>query len=147
MSSWKIEFDRKKFDLTLVKKGDHRFIYNLIKNFLKTSLSVTFLKMPSYNEFEKKYFCNDFKRYVITNELNKKVGFVVITKDDEIGYFLDSKFQGLGIGVKAVKKLMDLNPRERYFATIHIKNKSSIKLIKKLGFIPKATIYEKIKKI
>ena len=39
---------------------------------------------------------------------------------------------------------MKLNPRKRFFATINNKNESSKKLIKTLGFKPKATIYEKI---
>ena len=70
------------------------------------------------------------------------MGFVQILEDNEVGYFLDKKFQNKGIGTEAVKLLMKLNPRERYFATIHNQNEYSIKLIKKLGFLPKGTIFE-----
>ena len=74
------------------------------------------------------------------------MGFVQILKNNEVGYFVDKKYQSSGIGTEAVKILMELNPRERYFATINDKNESSKKLIEKLGFAPKATIYEKIEK-
>jgi len=124
---------------------DYRFVYDLVNKFLKTDLSVTFLKLPNYEEFVKTYFVNDYKRYIITNENNDRLGFVVITKDDEIGYFLSSEYEGKGIALQAVKQLLELNPRERYFATIHNKNKRSINLITKLGFHPKGIIYESIR--
>jgi len=73
------------------------------------------------------------------------MGFVVITKDDEVGYFLSPKHQRKGIAVEAVRMLMELNPHERYFATIHNENQSSISLITKLGFKPKGIIFEWIK--
>ena len=43
---------------------DYSFVYELIKNFLKTNLSVTFLSLPSFDEFKKSYFKNDFMRYI-----------------------------------------------------------------------------------
>jgi len=146
MNSSSKQKNRKPFELREMEKVDQKFIYKIIKDFLKSDLSVTFLKMPNYKEFEKNYFSNDYKRYMIIDSNNKKMGFVVITKDNEIGYFLSKKYQGEGIGVEAVKQLMQLNPRERYFATIHNKNNRSANLVKKLGFSPKATIYEKLMK-
>jgi GNAT superfamily N-acetyltransferase len=118
---------------------DHVFIYNLVNEFLKTDLSVTFLSMPSIDEF----FKNEIKRYIISNG-NESLGFVQILENNEVGYFLDKKFQNQGIGTECVELLMQLNPRKRFFATINDKNESSKRLIKKLGFKPKATIYEKI---
>jgi len=131
--------------LRVITEDDYRFVYELVDKFLKTDLSVTFLKLPDYEEFVKTYFVNDYKRYIITNENNDRLGFVVITKDDEIGYFLSSEYEGKGIALQAVKQLLELNPRERYFATIHNKNKRSINLITKLGFHPKGIIYESIR--
>jgi RimJ/RimL family protein N-acetyltransferase len=126
------------------KEEDYPFIYNIIKDFLKTDLSVTFLDLPDYEEFKKTYFSNDFKRYIITDEKLEDLGFVVLTKGDEVGYFLKPECQKKGIAVEAVRITMELNPRKRYFATIHNENKRSINLATKLGFKPKGTIYEKI---
>ena len=128
-----------------ITEDDYRFVYELVDRFLKTDLSVTFLKLPDYEEFVKTYFVNDYKRYIVTNDNSVRLGFVVITKDDEIGYFLSPEYEGKGIALDAVKQLIELNPRERYFATIHNKNKRSINLITKLGFYPKGTIYEGIR--
>lgn len=136
--------DSKLCKLREITHDDYHFVYELVDRFLKTGLSVTFLKLPDYEEFVKTYFVNDYKRYIITSENNDKLGFVVITKSDEIGYFLSPEYEGKGIALDAVKQLMELNPRKRYFATIHNKNKRSINLIKKLGFYPKGTIYEGI---
>jgi RimJ/RimL family protein N-acetyltransferase len=118
---------------------DQLFIYNLVSEFLKTDLSVTFLSMPSIEEF----FKNKIQRYIISDG-KESLGFVQILENNEVGYFLDKKFQNKGIGTECVELLMKINPRKRFFATINDKNKFSKKLIKKLGFKPKATIYEKI---
>ena len=118
---------------------DQLFIYNLVSEFLKTDLSVTFLSMPSIEEF----FKNKIQRYIISDG-KESLGFVQILENNEVGYFLDKKFQNKGIGTECVELLMKINPRKRFFATINNKNESSKKLIKKLGFKPKATIYEKI---
>ncbi len=134
------------FKLRQATKGDYPFIYKLIKEFLTTDLSVTFLKLPKYNEFVKTYFKSDYKRYILVNNNNEKIGFVVLTKDNEIGYFLSSEYQGKGIATKAVKMLLRLHPQKRYFATVHNENKHSINVVTRLGFYAKGTIYEKTTK-
>lgn len=135
----KIFFKNNKIFLRPATTDDHFFIYNLIENFLKMDLSVTFLKMPSFDEF----FKNNIERFMITDD-SILYGFVQILENNEIGYFLDDAYRGKGLGTEAVQLLMKLNPRERYFATINDKNEASKKLITNLGFKPKATIYEKI---
>lgn len=127
-----------------IKEKDYSFVYNIIRDFLKTNLSVTFLDLPDYEEFKKTYFLHDFKRYIITDENSEDLGFVVLTKGDEVGYFLKPECQKKGIAIEAVRMTMELNPRKRYFVTIHNDNKRSINLATKLGFKPKGTIYEKI---
>ena len=135
----KSEFNLELINLREPIKEDQQWIYNLVNDFLKTDLSVMFLKMPSLEEF----FQIDIKRYMITDGDNT-LGFVQILKNNEIGYFLDPKYGGKGIATKAVELLMEKHPADKYFATIHDKNIPSINLVKRLGFNPKATIYEKI---
>ncbi len=131
------------FKLRPATKSDYPLIYKIIREFLTTDLSVTFLKLPRYDEFVKTYFKNDYKRYILINNNNEKMGFVVLTKDNEIGYFLSHEYQGKGIATKAVKMLLKLHPRKRYFATVHNENKRSINVVTRLGFYAKGTIYEK----
>ena len=139
MTETRTYFKDKRTFLREAVKDDHPFIYKLVEDFLKTDLSVTVLKMPSFEDF----FKTETKRYTITNE-SDLIGFVQILPNNEVGYFIDKKYQNSGIGTEAVAILMQINPRERYFATINNKNGSSLKLIEKLGFKPKATIFEKI---
>ncbi len=139
MTESRIFFKDKTIFLRQAAPDDYSFIYKLVEDFLKTDLSVTVLKMPNFEDF----FKTETKRYVITNGLDL-MGFVQILPNNEVGYFMDKKYQNCGLGTEAVSILMQINPRERYFATINNKNGSSLKLIKKLGFKPKATIFEKI---
>jgi len=136
-SEKKIFFKNKIYFLRKANRDDFNFIYQLTREFIKNNLSVTHLILLPFEKF----FQNESKRYIISDGKNS-LGFVQILEDSEVGYFLDKKFQNKGIGTEAVKLLMKLNPRERYFATIHNQNEYSIKLIKKLGFLPKGTIFE-----
>ena len=135
----KIFFKNNKFFLRSAVEDDRKFIYNLITEFLTMNLSVTFLKMPSFDEF----FKNKIERFIISDG-TQSYGFVQILDNNEVGYFLDEQFRSKGLGTEAVELLMKFVPRKRYFATINDKNEPSKKLITKLGFKPKATIYEKI---
>lgn len=132
-----------KWKLRETKKDDYLFIYELIADFFKTDLNVTYLKLESYDEFIKRNFSEGTINYTILNENDEKIGYVHMIKNNEIGYFLSPEYQGKGIGPQAVKKMMDLHPRQTYFATIHNKNYPSINLVTKLGFKPKGTIFEK----
>lgn len=132
------------FKLRDFEDSDFPFMYQLVVDFLKTDLSVTQLDVMEYKEFVKKFSNDDSKRYVITNDLDERLGFVHLLKNNEVGFFLKPEYQGKGIASRAVKMLMELHPRERYFATINNNNEPSKNLVKKLGFYPKGTIYEKI---
>jgi len=127
--------------LTKVRKKDYRFVFNLVKDFLESNLSVTYLEIPTFDRFCKDYF-KDKKIYIVLYN-SKRCGTVNIN-NNEIGYMLLPTFRRKGIAVNAVRELIKQHPRKRYFATIHNDNKRSINLIKKLGFYPKGTIYEKI---
>ena len=133
----------KEFRLVRAKQEDLRFVYELVKDWLDKHVdhSVTTLKMPSFAKFCKV----NTAKYIIKKD-DMKIGFVHILGNNEIGYYVIPQFQGFGIGTWAVTQLMKCQPRDRYFATVNDKNTASVKLIKSLGFKPKATIYEKILK-
>lgn len=131
-----------KWVLRETQKEDYSFIYELIADFFKTDLNVTYLKLESYDEFIKRNFSGGTINYTIVNENDEKIGYVHMV-NNEIGYFMNPEYRGKGIGSKAVKKMMELNQRPTYFATIHNKNTESINLVTKLGFKAKGTIYVK----
>ena len=122
---------------------DYPFIYGLIEDFFNnTNLNVTYIKLESYEDFVKRNFSKKSINYTIINERDEKIGYIHMNQN-EIGYFLAPEYRGKGIGSQAVKKMMELNPRKTYFATINNNNIQSINLVKKLGFKPKGTIFEK----
>jgi RimJ/RimL family protein N-acetyltransferase len=125
-----------------MNSDDCHFIYKLVEDYLKTDFSVTVITLKPFDEYFKAYSENDLKTYIIMVN-NERAGFVHITKDGEIGYYLTKKYQNKGIATNAVMDMLKLHPRERYFATVNITNTRSNNLVKKLGFQPKGTIYEK----
>jgi GNAT superfamily N-acetyltransferase len=131
----------KEIRLVRATKKDTRFVYEVVKDWLNRHAdhSVTVLKMPSFAKFSK----SKSTRYIIKKG-KTSIGFVHILANNEIGYYMIPEFQGKGIGTWAVFKMMKMQPRDRYFATVNNKNIGSVKLITSLGFRPKATIYEKI---
>ncbi len=77
------------------------------------------------------------KNYLV----NGDQGFVFIEDTNEIGYYISEKFRGYGLAEQAVKKMIKLNPRKYYFAKMKKENKSSIKVVEKLGFTVKGIVY------
>jgi len=125
-------------------KDDYKFVYKLVEDMFKTNLNVTYLKLETFEEFVSRAFTGNDIHYIITNEKEEKIGHVHIMKNNEIGYSVIPQFQNKGIGTEAVKKIMEMHRRERYFLTIHNQNKASIRVAEKNGFLPKGIIFEKI---
>lgn len=124
-------------------KDDYKFVYNLVEDMFRTNLNVTYLKLETFEEFCSRAFSRDDIHYIIMNESDEKIGHVHIMQNNEIGYAVIPKFQNKGIGTEAVKKIMEMHHRDRYFLTIHNQNISSIRIAEKNGFKPKGIIFEK----
>ena len=130
-------------ELKIANKEDHQFIYQLVVEMFETDLNVSYMKLETFEEFVSRAFGGDDIHYIILNENKEKVGHVHIMKNNEIGYSVSPKFQNKGIGTEAVRKIIEMHPRERYFLTIHNENKASIRIAEKNGFNPKGTVFEK----
>ena len=76
-----------KYILREMNSDDQEFIYKLQEEYLKINLSVTILILKPFEEFFKSYNLMDLKTYIILVN-NERAGFVHITKDGEIGYFV-----------------------------------------------------------
>jgi len=139
--------------LRLVAERDIPILYQHLKEFLSESNSnVSGRPLPKFKDSEKfvlKYLCDNKnheydKWYVVLDEHQNIIGNVVIDKKNWISYHILKLYQAKGYGQQAIKLLMKKNPRERYFATINQNNISSLNIIKKFGFKPKAIIFEKV---
>ena len=109
-----------KITLKNISKKDYRFLYCLLKERDQLA-NISHRKMPSYTEH-------------IIFKNNKKVGSIYLSKQDEIGLFLKKDVQSRGIGSKALKILIENNPRPRFLANVAPKNIKSINFFKKNKF-------------
>jgi RimJ/RimL family protein N-acetyltransferase len=116
-----------------VKKKDCLFLFDLLKE-RDLRANISHKIMPSFSEHEKFVLSKPYFRWYIIEESKNDVGSIYLTKNDEIGIFLNKKIQGKGIGFKALKLLIDKNPRKRYLANVNPKNKKSSYFFKNNGF-------------
>ena len=61
------------------------------------------------------------KWYVVIDSENKVLGSVNLSKKNYISYQILIPFQGNGFGKKSVELLIEQNPRDRYFISVHNK--------------------------
>ena len=125
---------RKNLELKLVGKSNSRFLYELLQE-RNPVINISHKKMPTYKQHIKFVNSKPYSKWYIIFYNNKKSGTIYLSKQDEVGLFIKKEMQGLGIGQKALKLLMEYNPRERYLANTNPKNKNSIKFFKKNGFM------------
>lgn len=134
-----------------VQEADIKILYEMLKEMLNTpNSSVNEQPLVPYSEsekFVKKYLYDNENHeidfwYLITDKNDTVLGSVKISSKNYVSYQILKSFQGKGLATKAVRLLMKKHPRERFFAIINNDNTFSIKLIEKLGYKPKATVFE-----
>ena len=119
--------------LKSIAKSDHRFLYQHLKE-RNPSANISHKKMPTYAEHVRFVMSHPYSKWYIIIHKNKKIGTIYLTKQNEIGIFIKNKVQGILIGQRVLKLLMEKNPRKRYLANVSPKNKKSIAFFKKNGF-------------
>lgn len=119
--------------LKKVTQTDCPFLYDLLLQ-REPHVNISHKKMPSYDKHVKFVISKPYSKWYIIQLKDQKVGSIYLSKQNEIGIFLKNDMYRKGIGKKALKSLMKLNPRSRYLANINPKNKKSIEFFKKNGF-------------
>jgi len=121
-------------DLELVKTDDE--FRHAFKIFAEM-----YVDRNDYDDYARRWKNPQTNIYFI-NEDSKVYGYVLITSRNEIGYMVSPQFQGKGIGKKAIKKLMEIEPREYYWVTIPKENEHSMAFLQSIGgFVPHGYIY------
>lgn len=116
-----------------VIKSDCDFLFNLLKE-RDPRVNISHKKMPTYNQHVRFVMSKPYSKwYIIENEC-RKVGSIYLTKQNEIGIFIQKKSQGKNIATIALNQLIKKNPRNRYLANVSPKNKKSARFFKKSGF-------------
>ena len=127
--------------LEKVTKSDYEFLYELLK--MRDPLTnISHKKLPTYDEHVRFVMKKPYKKWYIIKSNDQKVGSIYLSLEDEIGIYIKKEFQRKDIGRKAVKLLMEKNPRTRYLANIAPNNIKHQEFFKKLGFTGLEYIYE-----
>ena len=104
-------------------------------------MNITHNEMPTFEEHIS-FWVNDpyGEAYIIYNTTS--VGLIYLTREKEVGIFIDSIYQGHGIGQEAMKILLTKHRGEKITANINPKNTKSITFFTQQGFKPTEIIYE-----
>ncbi|MEM2160554.1 MAG: GNAT family N-acetyltransferase [Candidatus Nitrosotenuis sp.] len=116
-----------------VKKSDCQFLYNLLKE-RDPRANISHKNMPSYEQHVKFVLSKPYSKWYVVMKSDKTVGSVYLTKNNEIGLFIQKNMQDKGIGYHALQALVKKNPRKFYLANVSPKNKRSIRFFKNNGF-------------
>ena len=125
----------KQINITLraVNTSDFRFLFNLLKQ-RDDRANISHKKMPTYSDHVKFVKSKPYTKWYIIQKSKIKIGSIYLSKNDEIGIFINEKFHGEGFATDAMKLVIDKNPRTRYLANVNPKNIRSTKFFKKNNF-------------
>ena len=127
--------------LKLVTENDALFLYELLKT--RDSLAnISHKKMPSYDEHVNFILSNPYAIWYIIEYEGKKIGFVYLSKHDEIGISLVDNSLYDKIGKSIIKLLIKNNPRKHYLAKVSPRNKKLQNFFVNNGFTGLEYTYE-----
>ena len=112
-----------------VDEKDVQFLYNLLEE-RKPVTYISHKKMPTYEEHVNFVKSSPYSKWYIIEVDGERAGSIYLTKQNEIGIFLNEGLQEKGIGSNALNVLIGKNPDLRYLANINPENKKSIKFFK-----------------
>lgn len=116
----------KNYQLRIVTNSDIEFLYDLLKD-RDPSANISHKKIPTYTQHKKFVLSKPYSKWYIIEYNKNKVGSVYLSKQNEIGIFLNKEFQCLGLAHEALKQIMKKNPRKRFLANVSPNNKKSMK--------------------
>ena len=129
-------------ELKPVTIDDAEFLFDLLKQ-REGIVNISHKSLPTWEEHVEFFKNNTYKSWDIIWVGNTRVGNIYLTKNDEIGIFIDKKSQSKGYGTEALEEFMKKNGKKRYLANISPTNYKSIQFFGKHGFIHIQNTYHK----
>ena len=123
----------KSISLRSVNSSDLQFLYDLL-NQRQSNENISHKKMPTFDQHIAFVKSKPYSKWYVILENKSRLGSIYLSKQNEIGIFIDKNSRKLGIGNKALELLIQKNPRKRYLANINPKNKKSINFFTKNKF-------------
>ena len=129
-------------ELKAVTLEDSEFLYELLKQ-REGQVNISHSSLITWEEHLDYIKNHSYKSWDVIWVENNRVGNIYLTQRDEIGIFIDKKFQGSGYGSQALKQFMKKNCKKRYLANINPTNYKSIQFFGKQGFTHIQNTYHK----
>ena len=129
-------------ELKAVTLEDSEFLYELLKQ-REGKVNISHSSLITWEEHLDYIKNHSYKSWDVIWVENNRVGNIYLTQRDEIGIFLDKKFQSKGYGSIAITEFMKKNGKKRYLANISPTNYKSIQFFGKHGFIHIQNTYHK----
>ena len=129
-------------ELKPVTADDAEFLFDLLKQ-REGTVNISHKSLPDWEEHLQYVKKHDYQSWDIIWVENTRIGNIYLTKNDEIGIFIDKKLQFHGYGSKALEEFMKKNGKKRYLANINPTNYKSIQFFGKHGFIHIQNTYHK----
>ena len=129
-------------ELKPVTVDDAEFLFDLLKQ-REGTVNISHKSLPDWEEHIQYVKKHDYQSWDIIWVENTRIGNIYLTKNDEIGIFIDKKLQFHGYGSKALEEFMKKNGKKRYLANINPTNYKSIQFFGKHGFIHIQNTYHK----
>ena len=121
---------------------DAKFLFDLLKQ-REGIVNISHKSLPTWEEHVEYIKNNTYQSWDIIWIDNVRIGNIYLTDRDEIGIFLDKKFQSSGYGSIAINEFMKKNGKKRYLANIRPTNYKSMQFFGKHGFIHIQNTYHK----
>jgi len=129
-------------ELKPVTADDAEFLFDLLKQ-REGTVNISHKSLPDWEEHIQYVKKHDYQSWDIIWVENTRIGNIYLTKNDEIGIFIDKKLQFHGYGSKALEEFMKKNGKKRYLANINPTNYKSIQFFGKHGFTHIQNTYHK----
>ena len=129
-------------ELKPVTVDDAEFLFDLLKQ-REGTVNISHKSLPDWEEHLQYVKKHGYQSWDIIWVENTRIGNIYLTKNDEIGIFIDKKLQFHGYGSKALEEFMKKNGKKRYLANINPTNYKSIQFFGKHGFTHIQNTYHK----
>ena len=129
-------------ELKPVTVDDAEFLFDLLKQ-REGTVNISHKSLPDWEEHLQYVKKHDYQSWDIIWVENTRIGNIYLTKNNEIGIFIDKKLQFHGYGSKALEEFMKKNGKKRYLANINPTNYKSIQFFGKHGFLHIQNTYHK----
>tara|TARA_B110000014_G_C20050564_1_gene546472 strand:+ start:289 stop:690 length:402 start_codon:yes stop_codon:yes gene_type:complete len=129
-------------ELKPVTQDDAEYLYELLKQ-REGSVNISHRSTPEWETHVEYIKNNSYQAWDIILIDGNKVGNIYLTEKNEIGIFIDKRFQSKGYGSIAIEKFMKKNGKKRYLANINPTNYKSIQFFGKHGFLHIQNTYHK----